>query len=47
MDAVALPQGLLAELAKLDLHQERWVCIASADSPTATAASAQDLADHR
>nr|WSS59743.1 LysR family transcriptional regulator [Streptomyces sp. NBC_01177] len=47
VDAVALPQGLLAELPNLDLYQDRWVCVAAAGSPAATATNVQDLADHR
>ena len=46
VDAVALPQGLLAELPNLDLYPDRWVCVASVGSPAAAATDAADLVGH-
>ncbi|MFD5258294.1 LysR family transcriptional regulator [Streptomyces bobili] len=46
VDAVALPQGLLAELPNLDLYQDRWVCVASASSPATGASTARELAGY-
>jgi len=45
VDAIVLPQGLLAELPSLDLFQDRWVCVASADSTPTTPVSTDQLGD--
>jgi DNA-binding transcriptional LysR family regulator len=46
VDAVVLPQGLLADLPTLDLYQDHWVCVASAGTPAARATSVSELAGH-
>ncbi|CAM5658358.1 LysR family transcriptional regulator [Streptomyces griseorubiginosus] len=43
VDAIVLPQGILAQLPSLDLFQDRWVCVASADDEPAVS-SAEELA---
>ncbi|MFF4490126.1 LysR family transcriptional regulator [Streptomyces sp. NPDC001544] len=43
VDAIVLPQGILAQLPSLDLFQDRWVCVASADDEPAISC-AEELA---
>ncbi|MDN3028304.1 LysR family transcriptional regulator [Streptomyces sp. S.PB5] len=45
VDAIVLPQGLLAQLPSLDLFQDRWVCVASADTSSGGVTSMTELAD--
>jgi DNA-binding transcriptional LysR family regulator len=44
VDALVLPQGLLAQLPSLDLFQDRWVCVASAETSGGGVTSMSELA---
>ncbi|MDF2828507.1 MAG: nodD2 3 [Mycobacterium sp.] len=44
VDAIALPQGVLANMPSLQLYRDRWVCIVSADTADGAGLTREDLA---